>query len=47
MASTKFTKWDEVKAKARQADPRSDAQRASDCGHAHERHEAYVATLGG
>ncbi len=40
--STKFTEWDEIKAAARQADPRTETQRAEARDHANERHEAYL-----
>lgn len=40
--STKFTKWSEVKEKARQADTRPEPERAATRDRAHERHDAYL-----
>lgn len=40
--STEYIKWSDVKAKARELDPRTDAQREEGAAIARERREAYV-----
>ncbi len=40
--STKYVKWTDVKAKARELDPRTDAERAAGQAAARERREAFV-----
>lgn len=40
--SAEYSKWSDVKAKARQADLRSDEERATGQARARERHEAYL-----
>lgn len=40
--STEYVKWSDVKAKARELDPRTDAQREEGAAIARERREAYV-----
>jgi DNA-binding XRE family transcriptional regulator len=40
--STEYTSWNEVKAKARQADPRTDAEREAGQAAAAEHREAYI-----
>ncbi|WP_327114345.1 helix-turn-helix domain-containing protein [Nocardia sp. NBC_01730] len=40
--STKYTKWSEVKAKARELDPRTEDERAAGVARARGRRESYV-----
>ncbi|MFD6389241.1 helix-turn-helix domain-containing protein [Nocardia sp. NPDC060259] len=40
--STEFSKWKDVKTRARQQDPRSSAERAAGSRKADERHESYL-----
>lgn len=42
MTSTKYVTWSETKAKARQLDPRTDAERAAGKAVAQERLDAYM-----
>ncbi|GAD83564.1 helix-turn-helix transcriptional regulator [Nocardia asteroides NBRC 15531] len=40
--STEFSKWTDVKARARQQDPRSEAEQTAGALRADERHESYL-----